>query len=216
MNWTTRGKLLSQKSLNQLCFLVWRRQGKQLRQTALDIWLGYEMERCPWYQSTWWWKDSTSDWDVHMQTIPYPALKKMRKDWLLSVPICSSLQIAVHLSWQPPTSGMIGAICGQCGSVHARIGLRAFVHVCVFVFVKTDVSTSLRVSSLCLVVDSESCKDHGFDWLSVSSEEQELFVSSLSHRHMDGLLASRIDHRSGRHLRIHMTHTVVTPLESLI
>ncbi len=151
---------------------------------------------------------------------PLSRFKKMRKDWLLSVPICSSLQIAVHLSWQPPTSGMIGAICGQCGSVHARIVLRACVracvHVCVFVFVKTDVSTSLRVSSLCFVVDSESCKDHGFDWLSVSSEEQELFFSSLSHGHMDGLLASRIDHRSGRHLRIHLTHTFVTPLESLI
>lgn len=139
---------------------------------------------------------------------PLSRFKKNEKDWLLSVPICSSLQIAVHLSWQPPTSGMIEAICGQCGSVHARIGLRACDRVCVFVFVKTDVSTSLRISSLCLVVDSGSCKDHGFDWLSVSSEEQEPFVSSLSHGHIDGLLASRFDHRSGRHLRIHMTHTL--------
>lgn len=128
MNLTTRWKLLSQKSLNQLCLLVWRRQREQLWQTALDICLCYEMERSPWDQSTWWWKDSTSDWDVHMQTISYPALKKKtRKDWLLCVPVCSSLQIAVHLSWQPPTSGMIEAICGQCGFAHASIGLRAFM-----------------------------------------------------------------------------------------
>lgn len=152
MNLTTRWKLLSQKSLNQLCFLVWRRQGEQLRQTALDIWLCYEMERNPWDQSAWWWRDSTSDWDVHMQTISYPAFKKWEKtgslcpSMLFTANCCPSVLAASHIWYDRSHLWPVWVCACKYWS--------ACVYVYVFVLVKTDVSTSLRVSSLRLVVDS--------------------------------------------------------------
>lgn len=153
MNLTTRWKLLSQKSLNQLCFLVWRRRREQLWQTALDICLCYEMERSPWDQSTWWWKDSTSDWDVHMQTISYPALKKNEKrlaplcpSMLFTANCCPSVLATSHIWYDRSHLWPVWVCACKYWS--------ACVHVYVFVFVKTDVSTSLRVSSRRLVVDS--------------------------------------------------------------